>query len=84
LAAGLPVVAYAVPSGILDVIEHGINGFLVPPGDEHQMASYISRLLNDDVLFEAMSGAARRRSREFCEDRVMVGLDKFLISIARN
>jgi glycosyltransferase involved in cell wall biosynthesis len=46
MAAGLPVVATAV-GGVTEIVEDGVNGFLVRPGDARGLALQISRMLDD-------------------------------------
>ena len=59
-ASGLPVVAPAV-GGPLDLVDEGVTGFLVPPGDGGALAAAVWRLADDPPLRTAMSEAARRR-----------------------
>jgi glycosyltransferase involved in cell wall biosynthesis len=47
--AGLAVVAYDV-GGISEVITHGINGFLVAPGDYTTLASHLEELVCNQTL----------------------------------
>ena len=56
MAAGVPVVA-ARATGAVDLVEDGINGFLVPPRDVGAYADAITRLVKDDAL-RAAAGAA--------------------------
>lgn len=49
----LPIVAYNV-DGVGEVLEDGVNGFLVQPGDFCAMASRINRLLEDENLLKEM------------------------------
>jgi len=49
MASGLPVVATNI-SGIPELVEDGVTGLLVPPGDEHTLADAIIRLYNDETL----------------------------------
>jgi glycosyltransferase involved in cell wall biosynthesis len=37
LAAGLPVIATDKTGAALDLIEHGVNGWIIPAGDEHAL-----------------------------------------------
>ena len=63
LAAGRPVVASAV-GGLLDHVEDGVNGLLVPPGDVPALRAAIERLLGDPKLRAKLGAAAHARARE--------------------
>lgn len=64
MACGLPLVAFDVQTGPREIIEHGVTGYLVPPGDTAAMAARISALIDDPDLRRAMAEAnLRRRSR---------------------
>lgn len=58
MACGLPVIATRT-SGIPELIEHGINGYLVSPGDWESMARLTIRLLHNNRLWENMGTQAR-------------------------
>ena len=49
LAARVPVVATQI-AGVSELVEDGINGAMVPPGDAERLAEKILELLNDDPL----------------------------------
>jgi D-inositol-3-phosphate glycosyltransferase len=67
---GRPIVATSV-GGMKEVIEDGVSGYLVPPGDEEGLAEAIARLLSDKEKAEAMGRIARRRAEEdFSWERV--------------
>jgi len=66
LACGVPVVASSV-GGILDIIENGRNGFLVPPGDVEKLLDALEKLLTNDDL-----------QRKFREEGLRVVREKFL------
>ena len=63
MAAGKPVVATSA-GGVLDIIEDGVNGLLVPCKDSKAMASAILQILSDRDKAKQMGLAARRRVTE--------------------
>lgn len=72
MEAGLPIVATKV-GGVPDLIEDGVHGLLVEPGDPVGLAAAIDDLLTNRVHASALGAHAReRRRREFDLD-VMVG-----------
>jgi len=50
MSLGLPCVATDCEFGPSDLIENGVNGFLVPVGDDEKMAERLIQLLKDDNL----------------------------------
>lgn len=65
MAAGVPVVATQI-AGIPELVEHGVCGFLVPPGDAGVLAERVEQLLVDSELREAFGRRGREKvAREF-------------------
>jgi glycosyltransferase involved in cell wall biosynthesis len=64
MAGQLPVIATAV-SGTSQVMEDGITGWLVPPGDAAALAAAMTDLLADPARAEATAAAARGRVAAF-------------------
>jgi len=64
MQAGLPIVA-SKTGGIPDVIEDGVNGLLVPPGNPEALAHAIDRLLADRDLAYRLSEGARERGKDY-------------------
>lgn len=64
-AAGVPVVAYDCPTGPSELIEHGVNGFLVPMGDEETLAGHLLQLARDRDLRLRLGAAARESLARF-------------------
>ena len=61
MAHGRPVVATAV-GGLVDAVEDGVTGLLVPPGDPSALRVAIEELLGDRARRVALGDAARRRA----------------------
>jgi glycosyltransferase involved in cell wall biosynthesis len=59
LASGLPCICTNV-GGAPDIIEDGVNGYLVEVGDIDRMTECSIKLLDDDELLKSMSKAARQ------------------------
>jgi glycogen synthase len=64
MQAGLPVVA-SKTGGIPDVIEDGVNGMLVPPGEPEALARAIDRILADRDLARRLSEGAQQRAKDY-------------------
>lgn len=62
-AAGLPLVGMNV-IGVDEVIEDGVNGYLLPDGDIEGMAGRIVELLHDPELAHSIGVAAQRLALE--------------------
>lgn len=60
-----PVVAFDCPNGPSEVIQEGVNGFLVPAEDVDALTRKIQLLMNDDALRKTLSQAARDSIRAF-------------------
>lgn len=67
---GVPVVAMAV-DGVVEVVEDGVNGFLVPPGDVATMAERVGFLLAHPDRAKAMGQAGTKDLEEFSVERMV-------------
>ena len=63
MAAGCAVVGSRVP-GVQEVIDHGVDGLLVDPGDPRSLADALENLLRDTALAARLGAEARRRALE--------------------
>ena len=83
MAAGKPLVASDIP-GYRFVVNHGVEGLLVPPKDEQGLALSLVRLLSDGELRAKMGAAGRSRAQQFSWDkiatRVLAFYDRVLAS----
>lgn len=74
MASGLPVVATNAGS-ILEVVEDGIEGIIVPQRNAESLAKAIEKLMNDSDVLASMGEKARQKIRErfdvmVCEQRL--------------
>jgi len=58
MAAGLPCVSFDCDAGPRDIIENGVNGYLVAVRDVDQMASRINDLICDESLRHSIANRA--------------------------
>lgn len=65
MACGLPVVSFACPFGPRDIIQEGVNGFLVEGRSELDLAERIICLIQSQELRERMGKAALKRTKDF-------------------
>ena len=81
MAAGLPVVATRV-GGISHLVQDGVNGLLVEPGDVEGLSAALRRLLDDPALARAMGQAGRQRIlAEFSEQVIIPPLERYYNSL---
>jgi len=66
-----PVVTTAV-GGNREVVDEGVNGFLVPPGDAAKLAAKLKVLIEDQELRKRMGGAGRLKYEEKFTERMMI------------
>lgn len=73
MAARKPVVATASVSGVTELIDHEVNGLLVPVDDSEALANGIARMLNDRNFAKMMGDTAgeittRRNAKSVAND----------------
>lgn len=70
-AAGRPIVASDVP-GCREVVDHGVNGLLVPPGDSAALADALALLADNPALRQQMGAAGRLKVvNQFADTKVI-------------
>jgi len=69
MATGLPVVGTSA-TGIEEIVEAGISGWLVPPEDPQALAAALGAALEQPARLAGMGAAARRRVAEAFDQRV--------------
>lgn len=71
MSMGCVPIAYDIPSGSTEIIEHNKNGLLIPLGQIRGMADEIIRLHKDRRLLGELSSAASIRARTVFNSEVM-------------
>ena len=81
MAASRPVVATRA-GGVQEIVDSGVTGILVPPGDEDAMARAIVEILSDGGLRQRMGEAGLRRVEErFSRDETTRGIEREMLAI---
>lgn len=65
MAAGCACISYDCPTGPSELIDHGVSGFLVRPGDEPEYARLLQRLVEEPHLRSEFSFNARESIKRF-------------------
>lgn len=68
MASGRPIVASDLPA-LGEVLRHGENALLVPPGDARACADAILSLVRDGALARRLASAALTDVRDYTWDR---------------
>jgi glycosyltransferase involved in cell wall biosynthesis len=87
MASGTPVVASRL-GGVPEVVEHGVTGFLVEPGNVVELRGRLAQVLGDRRLAERLGQNARERflekfTWEACADRCLAAYSELLSTRAR-
>jgi glycosyltransferase involved in cell wall biosynthesis len=82
LAVGTPVLAMEA-GGVGEVVRDGVNGLLVPAGDEEALAQAVRRYFGDAALREQLRGAAAASVAAYAPERVFGELEAMLRRVAR-
>ena len=79
ISLGCPVVS-SDNLGVRDIINEGVEGYIVPVGDPHPLADRIDRILSDRQQLTRMSCAALLRADHFSWDHSTELLEQVLTS----
>jgi glycosyltransferase involved in cell wall biosynthesis len=82
LAVGTPVIATRV-GGVPEVVEDGVNGLLVPPGDAAALAEAVRRFFADGALRGRLRAAAAPSVERYGRAILYGELERILASVAR-
>jgi len=83
MAFYVPVIGSDV-GGIPEIIDHGKNGLLVPPGDESSLAEALLKLIGDHELRRRLARAGRQSVESFYREETMIDrLEIYLSKLLR-
>jgi starch synthase len=60
MACGTPVIASRI-GGVPEVVDHGVTGFLVEPGDVHELRDRLEEMTASPASAERIGAAGRER-----------------------
>jgi len=81
MALEVPCIATRCPTGPEEIITDGVNGLLVPPGDEKALAEAIIRLLKDPALCKKLSEEGRKRAEDFKVEKIVREYEDLILSV---
>ena len=79
MACGLPVIVTS-HCGAADIVEEGVNGFVVPPRDVNAIAEKLSLLAEDKSYLSEMGKAARFTAEQYTQSRYHRDLEQIFIN----
>jgi glycosyltransferase involved in cell wall biosynthesis len=75
MAIGKPIIATDLGEQ-REIVEHGIDGYLVPPGDVKEMTGRMLQVLTRPQELERMGQQARKKSEEYSADAYVQRLER--------
>ena len=78
MSCGLPVIVSDAPGGMRDLIEHDVNGLVVPADDMTALADALRLLINDRERCRRLGEAARTGLSQTGLDRAMATWEQVL------
>jgi glycosyltransferase involved in cell wall biosynthesis len=71
MACGIPVISFDCPFGPREIIDDGVTGYLVPPGDEKTLVERICFLIEHPDIRKRMSQSALKKAAQYSIERIM-------------
>lgn len=84
MACGTPVISTDCPFGPGEIIEHGINGLLIPPDNIDTIADTLLSLLQNKSLRERLILEGKKRINDFSVIKMVNGYESLFSQILSN
>lgn len=78
MSYGVPCISYDSAQGANEIIDDGVNGFLVKNRNEEDMVSKIELLINDEKLRNKLGKNARQKSKNYSGEVVLEKWSKLI------
>ncbi len=76
MACGVAVISANCPYGPEEIITDGVDGILIPPGDENAMADAVLELLGNEPLRKRLAEAGRKRAEDFRVEKMVAEYER--------
>lgn len=83
MSVGLPPVAMDCPRGPREIVDDGVNGFLVPDDDGEAFTAALLRLVEDEALRRSLGARAHRDSQRWSMSAVGRAWERLLVERTR-
>lgn len=83
ISCGLPLVAFSCPCGPRDVVEDGVNGYLVENGNIEMLAERLIALMDSPQILRQMGREAQERSRLYQMEHLAIRWKNLFESICK-
>jgi glycosyltransferase involved in cell wall biosynthesis len=80
MAAGLAPISFDCPSGPSDLIQDGVNGYLIPLDDDEIFFKRLMNLINDENLINKFGANAKVSMLKYDETKVNDSVFKFILN----
>lgn len=68
---GVPAVCYQTDSGVSDIVDDDLNGYVIENRNQKEMIKKLTKLMNDIKIRKSFSKEARNKSYDFSEKEVI-------------